>query len=306
VTRKTLLAIFVLSIAFLKFASGEEGKVIHTEHLIVVFEKPLGLAAKEIIDIYPALRAELEQDVRWQLDFRPTVVLVRDRKKFEGMAGTDRIVAYAVPERKAVVIDYSRMSTQPFTLRNTLKHEMCHLLLHRYIAGGNLPKWLDEGICQRVSDGIAEIIMDTKRSVLREATLSRKYLRMEALTETFPRERKALLLAYEQSKSFVAYIEDEFGWDKIIDLLEHLKSGDEVEVAILRSFSVPMNELEMRWHGHLRRKTTWVAYLAHNIYGILFFLGALITVYGFIRAARKRRRYADEGENGQNWENHHR
>lgn len=292
--RRISFSILVLLIAPFHPVTAKQTGVIQTREVTVLFEKPLRPAAKEVADIYGRLKAELEKTLGWGLNFRPTVLLVKDRKTFEGMAGTDRIVAFAVPQKKLIVIDYSKMNTRPFTLGITLKHELCHLLLHHHIGSANLPRWLDEGISQWVSDGIAEIIMDTKRSPLKEATLSGNYIRMDELTESFPRDRRSLFLAYEQSKSLVEFMNSEFGTDQVLNILKHLKDGDEVAVAILKGLSIPFDELESRWHRHLRKRTTWFTYLSANLYVILFFLAALITIAGFIRLLIKKRRYEDE------------
>jgi hypothetical protein len=265
--------------------------------VVVVFQEPLRTAAKEVTDIYPGLKAELEKALMWRLNFRPEVLLIRDRERFVRMAGSDLFVAFAVPQRNVVVIDYSKMHTDPFTLGTTLKHELCHLLLHHHIRRTKLPKWLDEGVAQWVSGGVAEIIMDTKRSVLKEVTLSGDYIRIDELADGFPHDRRSLLLAYEESKSLVEYIDRRFGRKAMLEILDYLKDGQDVEVAILKCLSVPLDELEQRWHRHLRKKTTWFTYLTAHLYRILFFLAALVTIIAFIRVMiQKRRRYEDEDE----------
>jgi hypothetical protein len=98
----------------------------------------------------------------------------------------------------------------------------------------------------------------------------------------------------------VEFITQEFGRKKLLDLLKHMENGDEVDVAILKSFSIPPDELQRRWHTHLKKRITWFTYLASNLYGILFFLAALITVAGFVRVAIKKRRYEDEEESPDN------
>ena len=291
----------LLVLSFLAFLPGsvwaEQPAVIQTDEVIVIFEESLRPAAQEVIDIYGKVKQELETMVGLSLDFRPKVFLVSDRERFVRMAGSKLFVAFAVPEQQLVVIDYSRMTTDPFTLRTTLKHELCHLVLHRHIERARLPTWLDEGIAQWTSDGIAEIIMDRKRSVLREATLSGSYLSMLELTDGFPRERTSLMLAYEESRSFIEYISREFGTDGIRDMLGCLSAGDTVDEAMERSLSISLDALERKWHHQLRRKTTWFSYLSAHLYGILFFLAALITIGGFIRLMiKKKRRYADEDD----------
>jgi hypothetical protein len=137
--------------------------VLETEGVIVVYDEVLKNAAQQVASVYPAIKQDLEKTFQWSLDFRPTVVLVKDSQRFLQIAGTSHIVAFAAPRENVMVIDHSKMHTTPFTLESTLKHELCHLLLHHYIDSARLPKWLDEGISQWASDGIAEVIMDYKR-----------------------------------------------------------------------------------------------------------------------------------------------
>jgi hypothetical protein len=269
--------------------------VVQTDEVVVLFQEPLGRAAKEVVNIYPALRRELEKTLGWRVGFRPQVLLIHDREAFVRMAGSDLFVALALPREDLVVIDYSKMSTAPFSLAVILKHELTHLLLHHHIRRAELPKWLDEGVSQWVSGGIAEVIIGRKGTVLKEATLSGNYLSLDSLVDDFPRDKRSLILAYEESRSFVEFISGTFGVEGLLEVLGHLKEGDDADVAVFDSLSVPLDELERRWHRHLRKQTTWLTYLAGNLYGILFFAAALITIVGFIRLLiMKRRRYGHD------------
>ena len=290
------LAIIIISIYFILLPTSllaSEPSILEAEQVTVVFEEPLRSAAQEVAGLYPAVREELETTFQWYLDFRSTVVLIKDRQQFQQMANTDLIVAYAVPRRNVMVIDYTRMSTSPFSLRSTLKHELCHLLLHHYIDRSNLPKWFDEGVCQWASDGIAEIIMDYKRSNLTRAVLSGRYFRMHQLSTRFPRENDSLKLAYAQSKSLVEYISREYGKEAILSILNNLRSGLSFEKAVQESLGISFRELEREWIDNLKHSNTWFTYISIHMYEFLFVLGALIVVVGFIRVIIKKRRYAD-------------
>ena len=199
-----------------------------------------------------------------------------------------------MPEKNLIVIDYSRMNIHPFTLSITLKHELCHLLLHQHISREKLPKWLDEGICQWVSDGIGELFVNQNISGLDAAILSGRIIPFKKLTDYFPQEKASLMLAYEQSKSVVGYIERQYGNSAILNLLEHLKNGATVEEAVKESLGISFERLEMQWLDYLESTPRWLVFLAHNIYGILFFLAAVLTFLGFIRLLRRRKRVYEQ------------
>lgn len=278
------------------YAEQIELGLIRNREIIVQFEKPLKNAAEEVENIYPDIKAGLEKTIGWRVTFRPTVLLIKESKTFRKMTGNNQFVAFAVPRKNLIVIDYSKMKTHPFTLGITLRHELCHLLLHHYIREGNLPRWLDEGISQWVSGGISEIIMNTRRSPLKDATLSGRFIPISALTEGFPKEEKSLLLAYEESKSIVEYMGRKYGSNGVLEVLNNLRDGDDVDAAIQKAFKTPLQELEIKWHKQLGKRITWVTYLSNNLYDLLFFLAALITVAGFIKLIMKKRNYKDDDE----------
>jgi hypothetical protein len=290
------ICLFGASVVFIalsaSFLSAETASI-QTRAVNIVFEKPLMPVAREITEIFPAVSSELSRTFRWEIDFRPEIVLSKDRETFRKMVGSDSILAFAVPDRNLIVLDTSRVYTKPFTLRTTLKHELCHLVLHRNIQGGRLPRWLDEGICQWASGGIAELMAEDSDKALAQAAASDMLIPMQEL-EQFPEEDKYLILAYEESKSFVEYLISNAGEEGFLQAMRHFKEGNSLDDAIQRSFSISLHDLERDWQAHLKRKYTWFYYLSSNLYTILFVFAALITVYGFIRLLQKKRAYKDE------------
>ncbi len=276
-----------------------ETNSIQTNDVEVLFEKPLIKIAQEVAKIYPAVKEELTKTFHWEVDFRPKIILVRDRNIFRKIVGSDIILAFAVSDRNLIVFDTSRVYTKPFTLETTLKHELCHLLLSRNIDRERLPRWLDEGVCQWASGGIAELMADDGSKALAKAIISDRLIDMREL-ERFPMDEKSLILAYEESKSFVEYIVSEYSRERMLNVLGDLKEGHSINESIQKNISVSLFDLEKNWHAYIRRKHTWFSYLSSNLYTILFAFAGLITIYGFIRLLRKKKAYKDEEEEEDN------
>ena len=274
------------------FVFAAELKHLDSRELDVVYNAGLDRTARQALAVYSAIKSELETSFQWQLDFRPTLVLLNDQTRFRKMAGHDLVVAYALPAKKVVVIDNSKMKTSPFTLQSTFKHELCHLLLHHYIENDNLPRWLDEGICQWASDGLADIIMDTKRDPLPAAILAGTDFDLEQLQHQFPRDKNALMLAYEQSKSVVEYLNREYGSQGMLDLLKLLQQGYDLKSAFEFRFGTSLDKFEQQWRAHLKKDINWFTYLSIHIYEILFLSAAVLTIFGFIRKIKRRRDYS--------------
>ena len=217
----------------------------------------------------------------------------------ERIAESRLAAALAIPRRNLVLLDLSKMSKHAFVLETTMKHELCHLLLHHYINEDALPKWFDEGVCQWVSNGMAEIIMEGKVSILDEAVLAGKIVPLQQLSERFPGDDRSLILAYEQSESIVTYISQKYGIEKLLLVLNRLRDGKALQEAVKESLGISFPELESNWQRSLKKEHTWLLYVSMHLYEILFFVAALLTVAGFVRLIRRRKsksRRAEEEE----------
>ncbi len=284
------LTLFTVLLLLVGSVHAAQPSMLQTDDVTIVFEPPLQTVAEDVVRLYPKLRRELEGFIGWNFDVNPRVVLISQNRKFQDLSGNKNFVAYAIPSNNLIVIDHTRMNVHPFTLEITLKHELCHLLLHRYINRPNLPKWLDEGVCQWVSDGIGELYIDKNWTGLDAAVMAGRVIPFRRLSDYFPRDRAALTLAYEQSKSFINYIDRQYGYNKILEILEFLKNEESVDYAVRGSLAVSLEQLETEWLAQLDTTPRWLIFLASHIYAILFFLAALLTMFGFLRLLIKRRR----------------
>jgi hypothetical protein len=124
---KSIILIFLVFFTHSLFAA--EPSVLQADDVTVVFDESLRSVAEEVRDLYPSLKQDLEKMLLWYVDFIPTLVLIKHGQQFQQISGTDLIVAFAVPQKKMMVIDYSKMQTSPFSLKSTIKHELCHLVL---------------------------------------------------------------------------------------------------------------------------------------------------------------------------------
>jgi hypothetical protein len=263
---------------------------IQTGEAAVLFEKPLKSMAGEVAGIYPDVKEELVKTFKAKIDFRPSIILTRERNKFTRMAGSNIVIAFAVPGRNLIVLDASRVYAKPFTLGSTLKHELCHLVLHRNIPNENLPRWFDEGVCQWASGGVAELISGEGDMALSNAVMSGRQIGLNNL-DRFPADERSLALAYEESKSVVEYIATKYGKEGVLRIIKYLQEGNSINGALRKGLSINLSGLEENWHAYLKRKYTWASYLSANLYTILFAFAALITIYGFVRLLKKKKSY---------------
>jgi hypothetical protein len=248
------------------------------------YEEPLRNVLPDVEKAFHRARAVLGKKLRLDIDVRPVIVLIHTDDEFDRMTGGNRLVtAFAVSGNQHIYIDYSKMHSTPFDLELTVTHELSHLILHEYIRPGNLPKWLNEGVSQWVSGGVADIIKYDAKKLLKQAVLTGNLLSLESMNKRFPRQSDMFILAYEESRSVVEYIVKTYGRERLLEVLKRLHEGDTTGDAVSDALGIDLTDLENDWHEYLRKRHTLYAYLSDNIYWIVFVIAALLTVVGYLK-----------------------
>lgn len=284
-------AILLLWPLIVAAALPEERRELATDAVRVLYDAGRQTMAERIAAISPALYSELEEATGLAIDFRPTVIPASNRSDFRRLGGRDVYVAFALPERGQVVLDLSRFDVRPAFFRPVLKHEYVHLLLHRHIASEHLPRWLDEGIAQQLSDGLSEYLPGRSQMVLGEAFAADRVFPLGALEKHFPGDAFGRQLAYEQSRSIVGYMVQRYGDDFLKALVAYMADGVPLGKAFRAASGITLSDFEADWRQRQTAPLSWMGLLAGHVYGLLFFLAALATLIGYVRHRRRRRAY---------------
>jgi hypothetical protein len=94
----------------------------------------------------------------------------------------------------------------------------------------------------------------------------------------------------------VEYINGRYGTAALLRIIENLRAGDDTDAALMKALYVDIEGLERKWQAHLKKKHTWLTFLVNNVYSFLFLFGALVLLYGFVRAVIRIKTYRDEDE----------
>jgi hypothetical protein len=256
--------------------------------------------ARRTAELAGRVRLDLHTQFGWKLPYRPRVVLLAQRNVFTAAADHPLSIAFAVPHRGLVVIDYSTVGRKPYDLQATLEHELCHLLLHAHIDPERLPRWLDEGLAQWVGHNpMSEIRRGGPPVDLNRAAISGTLIPFHRLRRGFPIEDRARILAYDQSRSFISYLAGRFGREGILRMLEGLRRGNDVGQAFQGALGNSPEELELAWHDSLRGPESWVLLISRLVYQLLFPAVALLGIIGLIQVRRRRRREIERMPDGE-------
>jgi hypothetical protein len=258
----------------------------------VFFPPSMKGAADEVIGRFPRLREAMAVRIGWVLGGWTAVWLVDDTRLFQRMIGRPYFAAFVLPDRSAVVIDATQMRAGALTLETTLKHELCHLLLHQHLPASHLPRWLDEGIAQWYSDGISELLNPGRGDALRRAAVAGGIPGLDQIDRLFSRDRASVALAYDASRSIVDYIVRHHGVGVLLRLLDGLKK-DAPRAVFPAVLGRSLDDVEAGWQRSLENADAWWVMMSVYLYEILFFAAAVMTCAAFFRLILKKKRYAE-------------
>ncbi len=178
--------------------------------------------------------------------------------------------------------------------KRALIHELTHLVVRQATFGpyGQLPLWLDEGL-STYSEG--ELDSDLQAS-LNRAVSEGTLISVRTLCSPFSAYTDKARLSYAESYSLVKYLLDNYGQDKMLDLLTTLKQGSTYDEALTEVYGFDIEGLDTGWRPTLTSQVAlarqggsspvWLCMLAA--------LGVGLVAWGAV-ALRKRARRRSSG-----------
>lgn len=209
----------------------------------------------------------------------------------------DSLTGGAVPEWSAGVADteagvivlptYDWERTPPHALRTTLRHELAHVALQRWLGPTRAPRWFTEGYAQFAA---GEWSFDAAWR-LRLALMGDRAPPLDSLTLDWPRGESDARIAYLLGASAVAYLVDRSGERGLRVLLERWRETADFDGAFRRTYGLTMGQFEEDWRAHVKRRYGWTVLLGQSF--VFWLIAAVILILLFaIRRRRDRARLA--------------
>ncbi len=141
--------------------------------------------------------------------------------------------------------------------KKALVHELTHLVVRQATFGpyGQLPVWLDEGLAT-YNEGELDPVL---RSSLQQAASKGELISVRSLCSPFSAYTDKARLSYAQSYAIVEYLLDNYGQEKMLDLLTVLKEGSTYDEALTSVYGFDIDELDVLWRASLTTKATSIS-----------------------------------------------
>jgi len=194
--------------------------------------------------------ARLKHTLGMELDQRIHIDLCHTNKEFdERTAGQNDpwVQGQAFPRQNRVVVK----AIGPVRIGKLVAHEILHILLQRKLdeTGAPAPRWLHEGLAKYAT---GDLPME-ERQLLGQAAANGELLSINELEAAFAGPPEQVSLAYAQSYTLVDYLSSLEGKAGLSGFLEELGNVGEVDRALVRTYQMPISQLEQQWLQQIMR-----------------------------------------------------
>ena len=177
--------------------------------------------------------------------------------------------------------------TPPHTLRTTLRHELAHVALQRWVGPARAPRWFTEGYAQWAA---GEWSFDSAWR-LRLALLGDRAPPLDSLTLDWPAGAAEARVAYLLGASAIAYLVDRSGERGLRVLFERWRETSDFDAAFRRTYGLTLGQFEEDWRAHVKRRYGWTVLLGQS--AVFWLIAAVLLLLLFaIRRRRDRARLA--------------
>jgi len=270
----------ILAVALVLGVQNAGAMVVSGEGYVVEYDARDEREARLVADV----AAEALPELKSQFGPRPTgpvrIVVANSIDAFRETVGSDIpgwAAGVAVGSRNLVVLKPRRLTfRRGTTLRQTVRHELTHIVVGANYAMGRLPRWLNEGIAMWRADE------PTFRGEfnLAASTLFGRLVPMGRLDREFQNARNDVAaVCYGESRSLVDFVIAQHGEDALVRILEKSRSATADE-AFISALGRPSSQLYREWRRWMQRYVYWYSVLS----GVaLFWLMALLVLISYVR-----------------------
>ena len=133
--------------------------------------------------------------------------------------------------------------------KRTIVHELTHLITHQmtYNPYNSLPVWLNEGLSM-YAEGEMEPLFE---NYLEQAVMNDELISVRSLVSPFSAAAQLSYLSYAQSMSIVDFLIDNYGQERMLELLNTFKRGSSYDGALMTVYGFNMDGLNDLWQDYI-------------------------------------------------------
>ncbi len=138
--------------------------------------------------------------------------------------------------------------------KGALAHELGHMVTHQITFspyGAILPTWLDEGLAM-YAEGKPDPYLE---SVLEKAITQHNLISVRSLASPFSAIPEEAYISYAESQSLIPFLIQNYGRDKMLQLLNLFKEGNTYDDALTQVYGFDQDGLDALWQKYITSQT---------------------------------------------------
>jgi len=147
--------------------------------------------------------------------------------------------------------------------KGAIAHELGHMITHQITFspyGANLAFWLDEGLAMYAEDKPDPYI----ESALEKAIAQHNLISVRSLASPFSAIPAKAYISYGESQSIVAFLIQNYGGDKMLQLLNLFKQGSTNDDALIQVYGFDQDGLDTLWQQYVTRSVSNQSKINHE------------------------------------------
>jgi Peptidase MA superfamily len=130
---------------------------------------------------------------------------------------------------------------------DAVEHELAHVIVGNLVSAcySRLPTWLSEGLAMVAEGGLDP----ESQAMLDQALADDTFYPVRALTDSFTEDPSGASLAYAQSYSLVTFLLEQYGRERLLDLLAASQAGSSPDSALTEVYGFDTEGLEQAWRA---------------------------------------------------------
>jgi len=135
--------------------------------------------------------------------------------------------------------------------KRAMTHELTHLVIHQMTFNpyNDLPNWLDEGLAMYNEGALSSQFATRLNKAIAEDSL----ISVRSIASPFSAYSDEAILAYAQSYSLVELLINNYGSDKMLELLNTFRQGSSYDGALEKVYGFDMGGLNTLWRDYVTK-----------------------------------------------------
>lgn len=196
----------------------------------------------------------------------------------------------AFPDQQVIVL--KAFEETPESVRETITHELSHVMLHQAVRGQPIPRWFDEGVAMWQA---REWRMG-QSTRMAEAVLFHRIVPLGEIEQVLSFDTSKAQLAYVESFLSILFLLQISGRDVLHRIVQAIEEGESFERALHRATGYTAAQFSRAWEEYARRRYNIALILIHGPYFWIGMVGLFLLAYGIKRSRSKRKKQEWEQE----------